>query len=84
MMVQMTNQLRFSVLTLALILVAVIIFIYTGGSYLFYLVAVVAIIFGIVNFWMISKEPHALAKSVGDAAPLGLGARKVHSRRKRR
>ncbi len=68
-MVMMTNQIRFSIFTLALILVAVIIFIYAGGSYLFYLVAGIAIIAGMINFWMVSKDTRA-EPVVESAAPV--------------
>ncbi len=47
-------ELFLSFLTLVLVVVAIIIFIYTGGSFIFYLVSAIAIIMGLLNIWKIS------------------------------
>ncbi len=48
-------ELLLSFITLALIVIAIIIFIYTGGSVAFYAVTVVAIIVGFINALLISR-----------------------------
>ncbi len=79
-MFDIRNPLHLSILTLVLIAFAVLIFIYTGGSYLFYFVGVVAFVVGIVNFWIISEE-----KRAADAYTSSLfAAKKPKSRKKRR
>lgn len=49
-------ELSLSFLTLVLVIIAVIIFIKTGGSILFYSISLITVIVGLVNMWKISKS----------------------------
>ncbi|MGC8670159.1 MAG: hypothetical protein ACP5TL_03345 [Candidatus Micrarchaeia archaeon] len=50
------RELSLSIITLLITIAAIIIFLYQGGSIAFYMIAVIAIIIGFVNAWLISKS----------------------------
>ncbi len=48
--------LALSVVTIALFIIALILFINYGGSAKFYVVVIAALVIGVLNAWIISKE----------------------------
>lgn len=51
-----SRELILSLATVILVVIAISVFIYTGGSYIFYIIAIIAFIVGIVNFWLLSTD----------------------------
>lgn len=49
-------ELSLSFSTLVLVIIAVIIFIKTGGSLIFYIVSTITVVVGLVNMWKISRS----------------------------
>ena len=72
-MKKLTNEFVTSLITIILAILAIGIFIYSGGSILFYAVIAIAIIFGFYNVWLVSK---AVSKTAAPPVARRLKGRK--------
>ena len=87
-MEKVRTELLSSLLTVVLSITAIIIFIYHGGSIMFYIVAAFALAFGLLNAWILSKSSEETPAAGNQAAAPGpyvnVAAKRAIKRRPKR
>ena len=71
-----------SVLTVALAIIAIVMFIYTGASATFYAAVAVAIVVGMINAWLISKTSVEEPPKAAPATRPALWSRRAAKRKR--
>jgi 4-hydroxybenzoate polyprenyltransferase len=79
-----SKELILSSITVILVAIAISVFIYTGGGYIFYIVAIPAFITGIINFWLLSTDNNSALRENKAAAHTGARrSRRANSKSRR-
>ncbi|MGC8647609.1 MAG: hypothetical protein ACP5SA_02185 [Candidatus Micrarchaeia archaeon] len=71
-----TKALALSIATIVLTILAIIIFIYQRGSTAFYITALVAIIIGFANAWLVRKVAKPVTTEMKEAKPARIQKRR--------
>ncbi|MDE1868496.1 MAG: hypothetical protein KGH60_00820 [Candidatus Micrarchaeota archaeon] len=79
-MAMLSKEFAMSALTVILVIIAIVTFIYSGASLIFYAVVLIALIVGFSNTWLLSKTPRERETIAAQANTVNI-ARKAPARR---
>lgn len=87
-MAMLSKEFAMSALTVILVIIAIVTFIYSGASLTFYAVVVIALIVGFSNTWLLSRTPRERETMASQERTVNVAkkapARRRKSARKRR